>query len=644
MCGIAGFLDTSSNRTNDQLFSVADAMNRTLVHRGPDAGDIWVDAATGIALAHRRLSIIDLSSAGAQPMHSACGRYVLIYNGEIYNAGEIRTDLKKHSVIFMGHSDTEVLLEACARYGVKETVKRAVGMFSFALWDRRDRVLYLVRDRLGKKPLYWGNVSDLLLFGSELKALRAHSGWKPEINRDALAGYMRLNYVAAPYTIYEGIYKLPPATILTVASGREPAMETYWSMKDVVTSGLANRNHHNETDLISETESMLEEAVSCRMVSDVPLGAFLSGGLDSSTVVALMQKNSGRRIRTFSIGFSEDQFNEAVYAGKVAEHLGTDHTEFYVSPDDALSVIPQLPEIFDEPFSDSSQIPTYLVSRETRQHVTVALSGDGGDEVFAGYNRYLYADKLMRRLNMLPDVVNHLLARIICSVPPDRWSRLTGYLPRRMKIPALGDKLYKLAEVIDRDSSVNYRKLVSHWYQPEDLVIGSREPPGILMDDKFVSGVDSTNEKMQLLDTVTYLPDDILTKVDRTTMSVSLEARAPFLDHRLIEHAWKLPLDMKVRNGQGKWVLRQILYRHVPRELVERPKTGFAMPIADWLRGPLRDWVETLLDKNKIHEQGYLKYAPVKQKWDEHLSGQRNWQYDLWDVLMFQAWLERWMK
>jgi asparagine synthase (glutamine-hydrolysing) len=379
------------------------------------------------------------------------------------------------------------------------------------------------------------------------------------------------------------------------------------------------------------------------MISDVPLGAFLSGGIDSSTVVALMQKNSSRKIRTFSIGFSEDQFNEAVYAGKVAEHLGTEHTEFYVSPDDALSVIPLLPEIFDEPFSDSSQIPTYLVSKLTRQHVTVALSGDGGDEVFAGYNRYLYADKLMRRLNMLPDIANHLLARIICTVPPDKWSGLVRYLPGKMKIPALGDKLYKLAEVIGRDSSVSYRKLVSHWHQPEELVIDSREPAGLLTDEEFVSGIDSAIEQMQLLDTVTYLPDDILAKVDRATMSVSLEARAPFLDHRLVEHAWHLPLNMKVRNGQGKWVLRQILYKHVPKELVERPKTGFAVPIGDWLRGPLRDWAETLLDKNRICEQGYLNYEPIRQKWNEHLSGRRNWQYDLWDVLMFQAWLERWM-
>jgi asparagine synthase (glutamine-hydrolysing) len=379
------------------------------------------------------------------------------------------------------------------------------------------------------------------------------------------------------------------------------------------------------------------------MISDVPLGAFLSGGIDSSTIVALMQKNSDSRIRTFSIGFREDEYNEAGYARRIAQHLGTEHTEFYVSPDDALDVIPCLPDIFDEPFADSSQIPTYLVSKLTRKHVTVALSGDGGDEVFAGYNRYLYADKVMPWLNFLPGCVNSLLVKIINSLPPDQWSNATRYLPRHLKIPALGDKLYKLADILGQDGAMAYHKLVSHWHRPEDIVVRSKEPKNLLLNQGYISGINSVIDQMQLLDTVTYLPDDILTKVDRTTMAVSLEGRTPFLDHRLVEHAWRLPLDMKVRNGQGKWVLRQILYQYVPRDLVERPKTGFAVPIGNWLRGTLRDWAESLLDSRKIINQGYLNYPTIKQKWDEHISGEKNWQYHLWDVLMFQSWLERWM-
>jgi len=577
-------------------------------------------------------------------MQSNSGRYVITFNGEIYNYAELRNELNKQIRInWRGASDTEVILEAMEFWGLVNSIKKFIGMFAFALWDRKENKLYLARDRLGKKPLYWGHFNGLFLFGSELKALRAHPGWHPEIDREALATFMRYNYIAAPRSIYRGIYKLPPGSLLTLVPGHKPEVKSYWNLLDIVPAAVRDRKPIPEEEWIRETEDLLEEAVTCRMIADVPLGAFLSGGIDSSTIVALMQKNSGGRVRTFSIGFGEDEFNEAGHAGKIARHLGTDHTEFYVSPEDALAVIPKLPQIYDEPFSDSSQIPTYLVAGLTRRHVTVALSGDGGDEVFAGYNRYLYADKLMQCLNLLPSFAKRSLASIITSVPPDAWNRLSGYLLRRFRMPELGDKLYKLADVLGVEKAETYRKLVSHWQRPEDIVIGAVEPDALTLKDAEIAGIKTVLEQMQLLDTATYLPDDILTKVDRATMAVSLEARTPFLDHRLVEHAWKLPLQMKVRNGQGKWILRRILSKYVPEEFLERPKMGFALPIGAWLRGPLRDWAETLLDRNRIAAQGYLNYAPVKQKWEEHLSGRRNWQYHLWDVLMFQAWLERWM-
>jgi asparagine synthase (glutamine-hydrolyzing) len=612
-----------------------------MMHRGPDAGGHWIDRNAGIALGHRRLSIIDLSQNGAQPMISASGRYVLSYNGEIYNAAEIRKDIEKDWYPFRGHSDTEVLLEACERYGVPEAVRRFIGMFVFALWDRKERILYLVRDRLGIKPVYWGQFEGIFVFGSELKALRACPFWKPVINRNALALFMRHNYVPAPHTIYQGIYKLQPGHILKFREG-ETGMEKYWDLSMHAQQGIAQPSTQSDQDAVAELESLLEDAVTRRLVADVPLGALLSGGIDSSLVVAMMSKSAHGRVRTYSIGFTDPGFNEAHHAKAVAKHLGTEHTELYVSPAEAQAVIPLLADIHDEPFADSSQIPTYLVSRLASAHVRVALSGDGGDEVFAGYNRYFHGGRIIRFMESTPDFAKNLCARMIRLFSEETWTAMNARLPGIIRIPQLGDKLYKLSEMLMADTSCTYQRLVSHWHDPFQIVMGAEETPGILTDQCFAPAVTGVIERMQLMDEITYLPDDILTKVDRASMAVSLEARVPLLDHRLVEYAWRIPLHMKIRHGRGKWILRQILYKYVPRRILERPKMGFGVPVSAWLRGPLQDWAETLLDENRIRREGYLNPLPIRRKWHDLLEGRGNWQYQLWNVLMFQAWLERW--
>lgn len=640
MCGIAGFI-SNKYKSTDTLRNIAREMGETLSHRGPDSGDIWVCKTIG--LAHRRLSIIDRSSAGAQPMVSACGRYVIVYNGEVYNSSNLRKKLLLEKENLRGHSDTEIVLEACSIWGVQKTIKQLTGMFAFALWDKKEKVLYLARDRLGIKPLYWGRFGDLFLFGSELKALRAHPGWKPEIDRDALASYMRHNYVPSPNSIYKGIYKLQPGSILTLKQNSTPIVECYWDMGTVAQHGLNEQLLLSDDDAVTQLEQLLSDAVNCRMVADVPLGALLSGGYDSSIVVALMQANSLRPVKTFSIGFNETGFDEAHHAKSVAKHLGTEHTELYVTSDEARDVIPMLADIYDEPFADSSQIPTYLVSKLTREAVTVALSGDGGDEVFAGYNRYFHGERFIKAANIFPKLLKSFVSGGINLLPPDKWSLINHVLPGRFKTPQLGDKLYKLQDILSHDQSMIYRRLVSHWGEPELLVKNAHELESVLLKNDFASDVDGIIERMQLLDTVTYLPDDILTKVDRASMGVSLEARVPLLDHRLVEFAWQLPMHMKIRNGKGKWILRQLLYRYVPKELVDRPKMGFGVPIGDWLRGPLREWAEELLNRKNIEGQGYLNAELIQKKWQEHLSGKHNWQYHLWNILIFQSWHEKWM-
>lgn len=618
-------------------------MTGSLFHRGPDGDGIWVDEAASIGFGHRRLAIVDLSEAGRQPMVSADGRWVVTYNGEIYNANDLRSELEGEGARFRGHSDTEVLVEACARWGVEATLPRLIGMFAFGLWDTRDRCLYLVRDRLGIKPLYWAEFGDLFLFGSELKALRAHAGWTPDVDRDSLSAYMRHNYVPGPATIYRQVQKLEPGYMLVVPAGGGCRTQPYWRLQDVAREGQANRCTLDADAAVDELERVLGDAVRRRMVADVPLGAFLSGGIDSSLVVALMQANSDQPVRTFSIGFREHGYDEARYAREVAAHLGTDHTELYVEARHAMDTIPRLAEMFDEPFADSSQIPTLLVSEMTRKHVTVALSGDGGDELFAGYTRYFQAAGLLPVIGGLPGGLRRAVAAAIRSLPPAGWSALFGLVPGRWRPPQPGDKMHKLADVLSGTEESYYRTLVSHWTEPDRLVLGGSERRGLLWDRSVETIVPDAIERMQYLDTLTYLPDDILTKVDRTSMAVSLEARVPLLDHRVAAFAWSLPPAFKVRDGGGKWLLRQLLLKHVPGRLVDRPKMGFGVPIDAWLRGPLRDWAEDLLSPDRLRDDGYFDPAQVREIWAEHLCGGRNWQYLIWDVLMFQLWKDRWL-
>ncbi|HEV8015870.1 MAG TPA: asparagine synthase (glutamine-hydrolyzing) [Stellaceae bacterium] len=643
MCGIAGLWDQRARLSPEALNHTAARMTDIMRHRGPDAGDIWSDPQAGLALGHRRLSIIDLTPAGAQPMVSSCGRFVITFNGEAYNFAELRPELEALGRRFRGHSDTEVIVEGAAVWGVEATVKRLIGMFAVALWDRRDRVLYLVRDRLGIKPLYWAQFGDQLLFGSELKALREHPGWAPALDRDALAAFLRLMYVPGPKTIYQGVNKLPPGTILVARSGTAPELHPFWTLEDIARDGQAARFVGSEDEAVEALDALLGDAVKRRMIADVPLGAFLSGGIDSSVVVALMQAHNTSKVRSFSIGFHEPQYNEAEHAKAVAAHLGTDHTELYVSPDRALTVIPLLADMYDEPFSDASQIPTFLVSEMTRKHVTVALSGDGGDEVFGGYNKYFQLQQLFGTLGKLPDGTGALLAGAIRAVPRGAWNALAHLVPERRRPPQLDDKMAKLAGVLEGGHDNFYRLVISHWPDAETLVPGAAAPRFIADDPRVASLVADPVERMQYLDSITYLPDDILTKVDRASMAVSLEARVPLIDHRVVAFSWQLKPQWKARPGRSKYLLRRVLDRYVPRSLIERPKMGFAVPIDSWLRGPLRDWAEGLLNEDRLKREGILAPAPIRAKWQEHLSGKRNWQYLLWDVLMFQAWKERWL-
>ena len=642
MCGIAGIVQLSRSSSADELGNIARSMDLCLEHRGPDGHDVWIDASVGIALVHRRLAIVDLSPAGHQPMHSADGRYVISYNGEVYSHRELRAEMEAAGHVFRGHSDTEIILESIAERGIVPTVSRLIGMFAIAVWDKKDRTLSLVRDRLGIKPIYWARFDGLFIFGSELKALRQHPGWTPRIKTQAVASFMRHNYVPAPHTIYHDVYKLEPGTILTLPWRGEPKLEKFWDARQVALTGIQNPLDESDAALTDRLETLLIDAIGKRMMADVPLGAFLSGGIDSSTVVALMKAANSGPVKTFSIGFEQAGFNEAPYAAAIARHLCTDHTELMVTPREALDVVPKLAEMFDEPFADSSQIPTYLVSAMTRKHVTVALSGDGGDELFAGYNRYQMTSRSWRMLSMMPAPLRKAAASAVTLLSADRWDRLLSDLPRKLLPPQPGDKIHKAASVLGlKDGNAVYRRLISHW-DPASLMPGVQETRGALWDQSVTEAFPNLLDRMQYLDLVTYLPDDILTKVDRTSMAVGLEARVPLLDHRVVELAWRLPQSVKIRGGVTKWLLRQVLYRHVPKELVERPKMGFGVPLGEWLRGPLRDWAENLLSEKSLQDSGCFNVALVRRYWSEHLSEQRNWQYLLWDVLMFEAWRARW--
>jgi len=646
MCGLTGFVECARDRPAVELRATVTRMAETLRHRGPDAGGAWVDPAAGVAMGFRRLAILDLSAEGDQPMTSAYGRYVVVFNGEVYNFRQLRDELGAAGHIFRGHSDTEVLLAAFTAWGIEPALRRLNGMFAFAVWDRSSRQLSLARDRIGEKPLYYGWQGSAFLFGSELKALRAHPAFSADVDRDALALYLRHKYVPTPWSIFRGIRKLPPGSLLTLpfgAAGQTADPVAYWSARDIVDRGSASPLR-DATAATAELDKLLRDAVRLRMEADVPLGAFLSGGVDSSTVVALMQAQSNRPVKTFTIGYEDSDFNEAVDAMTVARHLGTDHTELYVTPGDSMAVIPRLPSLYDEPFADSSQIAVHLVSQLAGRHVTVSLSGDGGDELFGGYNRYRWTASA-GRVARIPRPLRRAAAAILTSRPPEAWDgllrRFGGLLPRGANQRLAGDKLYKLAGVLVLDTPERiYLDLVSHWDQPVSLVAGARELPTAITDPARWPRVPGLTEHMMYLDLVTYLPDDILVKLDRASMGVGLEGRVPLLDHRVVEFAWRVPLSMKVRDGQSKWLLRQVLYRYVPQHLIERPKMGFGVPIDRWLRGPLREWAEELLDPRRLTLDGYLDPAPIRARWVEHLSGRRNWQYHLWDVLMFQAWLD----
>ena len=658
MCGFSGFLIANADALVS-LETVATQMAMAIKHRGPDDTGIWVDTQAGIALGHQRLSIVDLSGAGHQPMASVSGRYVIAFNGEIYNHLNLREELNKKDAVhsqspladnklrqvWRGHSDTETLLAAFDAWGVEDTLKKSIGMFAFALWDKQKHTLTLARDRMGEKPLYYGwqgrGKKRVFLFGSELKALKAHPEFSGDIDRGALTLMMRHNYIPAPYSIYQGIYKLEPGCLLTVSLDQpEPNISKYWDMVEVARAGVTQPFAGTADQAVDALEILAKDAVRLQLMSDVPLGAFLSGGVDSSTVVALMQAQSSRPVKTFTIGFNEESYNEAVHAKAVAQHLGTEHTELYVTPQQAMEVIPRLPSLYCEPFADSSQIPTFLVSQLAKQHVTVSLSGDAGDELFCGYNRYQITENLWRKLAHVPTPLRALVAKGITTVSPAGWDRIARYIPGAGRYSLLGDKLHKGAGVLASHTVDElYLGLVSNLRNPADWVIGGQEPPTNLTSEHPKLSELKPVERMMTLDAISYLPDDILVKVDRAGMGVSLESRVPFLDHRIVEFAWSLPLEYKLREGQTKWPLRQVLYRHVPRELIERPKMGFGVPLHDWLRGPLRDWAEELLDEARLSREGYFHPAPIRKIWAEHLSGKRNWIAQLWSVLMFQAWL-----
>jgi asparagine synthase (glutamine-hydrolysing) len=644
MCGIAGMVDWRAATPADALRSIAEAMIETVRHRGPDAGEVWVEAEGGVALGQRRLAIIDLSPGGAQPMHSADRRFVITFNGEIYNYRDIRGELQAAGHPMRSDSDTEVLLEACALWGVEAAIERAIGMFAFALWDRKTRSLILARDRLGIKPLYYAATPERVLFASQLKAFRPTPHWKPTIDADAVVGYLRHAYIAQPRTIYREAEKLAPGHILTLREGSMPSPKCFWDLRGIAIAGQRRNDPAPDAqEATDRLDGLLRDSVKLRMIADVPLGAFLSGGIDSSTVVALMQAQSTRPVKTFSIGFHEGGYDEAHCAKQVAAHLGTDHTEFYVEPRHALEVIPHLADWFDEPFADPSQIPTYLVSELTRKHVTVALSGDGGDELFAGYNRYVWAERLARAVNLVPRPLRGASATALRALAPQTWNRLFAFVPASWRPALPGDKLHKITTLLDNPQpDAIYRRLVSQWERPDEIAAAGQEPRGPLWDPSIAQDFPDLVPRMQFLDMITYLPDDILTKVDRATMAVGLEGRVPLLDHRVVAYSWSLPLEFKLRNGRSKWLLRQVLDRYVPRPLIDRPKMGFGVPIDAWLRGPLREWAESLLTPARLASDGFVRVEPVRRAWQEHLDGSRNWQYPLWTVLMLQAWRARW--
>jgi asparagine synthase (glutamine-hydrolysing) len=648
MCGINGFYSKTSSTFDNAIIK----MNSAISHRGPDSNGVWIDKKFEVIFGHQRLSVIDLSAAGNQPMKSISERFILTYNGEIYNHLQIRDKLKNsgNNIRWRGFSDTETLLAAIEIWGIKNTLKIIEGMFAFALWDKKEKCLTLVRDRIGEKPLYYGyqnkQGSKVFMFSSELKALKVHPIFEGEIDRNVINLQLRHSCIPAPFSIYKNIYKLLPGHYLTLKesdlrNGLTPLSKDYWSLKETAINGNDNPVKLSENDLQDELECKLKDSIKKQIFSDVPIGAFLSGGIDSSTVVALMQSQSNIPIKTFTIGFEDDNYSEAKYAKKISKFIGTDHTELYISSKTALDIIPKLPSIFDEPFSDSSQIPTFLVCELAKKKVKVALSGDGGDELFCGYNRHLMSNKFESLINYLPLELRKVISTLLRTISPINLTKLFKIAPGLSRQTNIGDKIYKIANILEADSSNDiYYKLCSHWQNPSEIVKNSEEPNTPLSKLKNNLGDLNSQQQMMVMDFLTYLPDDILVKIDRAAMSSSLETRTPLLDHKLIEYVWKIPHDLKFRNNKGKWILRKILNKYIPKKLTERPKMGFAIPIDHWLRGDLKNWAESLLNEKKLEQQGYFNSKLIRKKWTEHLSGKKNWQSDLWDILMFQSWLD----
>ncbi|MDA8612539.1 asparagine synthase (glutamine-hydrolyzing) [Candidatus Pelagibacter bacterium] len=648
MCGINGFYSKSSSTFNNIIVK----MNSAISHRGPNTNGTWLDKNSGIVFGHQRLSIIDLSVAGNQPMRSSSERFILTYNGEIYNYLEIRKELEKNNshIKWSGNSDTEVLLEAIDFWGIEITLQKIDGMFAFGLWDQKNRSLTLARDRIGEKPLYFGwqgrGDNKVFLFSSELKSLKVHPEFNKEISRDAIALQLRHNCIPAPYSIYRNIYKLLPGHFLQLSqndlkNSLLPSSKIYWSLAETAIKGCDKQFSLSEKDVQKDLDKNLRLSVKKQMVSDVPLGVFLSGGIDSTTIAALMQLQSNKPIKTFTIGFDEGDYDEAKYAKRIAKHLGTNHTELYISPKKAMEVIPKIPSIYDEPFSDSSQIPTFLVSQLAKQQVKVALSGDGGDELFCGYNRHVISKKFSNIFRLTPLSFRKIFSSGLHSISPQGWNKISKLLPGLNNYSNFGDKIHKFGYALEAKTLHDlYYMLRSHWQNPTEVVIGSKEPGTLLTQFKPKLDMLNAQQQMMVLDALTYLPDDILVKIDRASMASSLETRAPFLDHKLIEYVWKIPHDLKFRKGQGKWILKKILSQYVPSNLIERPKMGFGIPLDAWLRGSLKDWAESLLSEKRLIQENYFNAKLIRDKWEEHLSGKQNWQYLLWNVLMFQAWIE----
>ncbi len=651
MCGIAGLFDPRHTVDPDELLRRVETMAATLDHRGPDAEGRWSDRDGGVALGHRRLAVVELGPEGAQPMASPDGRWVVVYNGELYNHPALRKRLASEGMTFRGGSDTEVLVAAVQQWGLEAALEAFEGMFALALWDRERRLLHLVRDRFGEKPLYYGWVGGSLAFASELKAIAVLPGFRGDIDRDAVALYLRHNCVPAPHTIYRTLSKLRPGHLVTFGAGTGPGSlppaSEYWSARRAVGAARSNPLEASPSAMTDLLESALSASVESRMVADVPVGAFLSGGIDSSLVVALMQRHSARPVRTFTVGFTDRSFDESAEAADVARHLGTEHTPLLATESDALDVVPRLADIWDEPFGDVSQIPMHLVSRLARSQVTVSLSGDGGDELFAGYNRHAWLDRLWRRSSVLPDPVRRTAGRALGRVPPgavDGLARAAALLPAGMQVRNPASKVSKVAKVLSSASPEDaYLSLVSYWDDAEAMVVGAGPSASVASRPSEWPALDGITEQMLWLDLVGYLPDDILTKLDRAAMATSLETRVPFLDRDVFDLAWRLPMSVKIHEGTTKWLLRQVLYRHVPRALIERPKMGFGFPIGSMLRGPLRPWAEDLLDERRLRLQGLLDPVPVRLAWDLHLQGRRDLGYELWALLALQAWIERWM-